>query len=256
MKLALSIISVLAVIYLIALTLLYFFQRSLLFPAVGEATGIDRETIVIKHNEVELHGWVLNQGKSKAIIYFGGNAEQISNNIAMFEEVFEGHTVYLIDYRGYGRSNGEPTEQNLFADALHVYDQITPLYQSISAIGRSLGSGLGIYLAANRGLEKLVLLTPYDSIAEVAQSHYPMFPTRYLVRDKFESINRAADITVPVLIMAAEHDPVVPNIHTEKLLKRLTNSNVQFQMVKNVAHNNIEESTEYRTALFNFFKPH
>lgn len=254
MKIALSIISVLAIIYLLALVLLYLFQRTLLFPTVGEVSGINRETIVFKHNEVSLHGWVLNQGKSKAIIYFGGNAEQISNNIILFEDVLKDHSVYLVDYRGYGKSTGSPTEQGLFADALFIYDQIKAQYQTISVIGRSLGSGVAVYLGSKREIEKLALLTPYDSIAEVAQSHYPMFPTRYLVRDKFESINRAANITVPILIVAAEHDPVVPNIHTERLLKQLVHSEIKFQMIENVAHNNVEESAEYRAALFDFFQ--
>jgi pimeloyl-ACP methyl ester carboxylesterase len=254
MKLLLAIIAVLVTIYLLAMSLLYFFQRPLLFPAVGKVSGINRETIVFTNNDIDLHGWVLNQGKRRALIYFGGNAEQISGNINLFEDVLQEYSVYLINYRGYGKSAGKPTEAGLFSDALFIYDQIKSEHSSISVIGRSLGSGVAVYLGANRIIEKLALLTPYDSIAEVAQSHYPMFPTRYLVRDKFESIHRATDITVPVLVVAAEFDLVVPNIHTEKLLDKLVNSMVSFQMVRNVAHNNVDESEEYRAALLNFFQ--
>jgi pimeloyl-ACP methyl ester carboxylesterase len=254
MKLSLSIIAILVIIYLLALSLLYIFQRPLLFPAVGEVSDINRESIVFTNNDIDLNGWVLNQGKQKAIIYFGGNAEQISGNINLFEDVLQEYSVYLVNYRGYGKSAGKPTEAGLFSDALFIYDQIKSKHSSISVIGRSLGSGVAVYLGANRIIEKLALLTPYDSIAEVAQSHYPMFPTRYLVRDRFESIHRAVDITVPVLVVAAEFDLVVPNIHTEKLLNQLVNSKVIFQMVRNVAHNNIDESEEYRAALFRFFQ--
>ncbi|MFT4606869.1 MAG: pimeloyl-ACP methyl ester carboxylesterase [Urechidicola sp.] len=254
MKLPLSIIAVLAIIYLLAMSLLYIFQRPLLFPAVGKVNGINRETIVFTNKDIALHGWVLNQGKRKAIIYFGGNAEQISGNINLFEAVLQEYSVYLVDYRGYGRSEGKPTEANLFSDALFIYDQIKSRHSSISVIGRSLGSGVAVYLGANRDIEKLALLTPYDSIAEVAQSHYPMFPTRYLVRDRFESIYRAKDITEPVLVVAAEFDLVVPNIHTEKLLDQLVNTEVSFHIVRNVAHNNIDESNEYRAALHEFFQ--
>jgi pimeloyl-ACP methyl ester carboxylesterase len=256
MKLLFSIITVLAIVYLLAMSLLYIFQRTLLFPTVGEVSGISQETIVFKNKDIDLHGWILNQGKRKAIIYFGGNAEQISGNINLFEAVLKEYSVYLIDYRGYGKSTGNPTEEGLFLDALFIYDKIKADHSSISVIGRSLGSGVAVYLGANRSIEKLMLLTPYDSIAEVAQSHYPMFPTRYLVRDKFESINRAADITAPILVVAAEFDLVVPNIHTEKLLDQLVNSAVSFQMVKNVAHNNVDESDEYRAALLDFFSIH
>ncbi|MFT5226440.1 MAG: pimeloyl-ACP methyl ester carboxylesterase [Polaribacter sp.] len=253
MKTLLSIIAVLAIIYFLAMALLYLFQRTLLFPDVDEVSGINRETIVFTNKGIELHGWVLNQGKPKAIIYFGGNAEQISGNIDLFEAALHEYSVYLVDYQGYGKSAGKPTEQSLFSDALFIYDQIKSEHTSISTIGRSLGSGVAVYLGANRTIEKLVLLTPYDSIAELAQSHYPIFPTRYLVRDKFESISRAADITVPVLIVAAELDLVVPGIHTDKLLDQLVNSKVSFKMVKNVGHNNIDESGEYSAALVDFF---
>ena len=107
MKLLLSIITVLAIIYLLAMSLLTIFQRTLLFPAVAEVSGINRETIVFKNKDIDLHGWILNQGKRKAIIYFGGNAEQISDNIDLFEAVLQEYSVYLIDYRGYGKSAGK-----------------------------------------------------------------------------------------------------------------------------------------------------
>ena len=253
MKLLLSTITSLAVIYLLAMSLLYVFQRTLLFPAVDDVSGVDREAVVFTNNGVDLYGWVLNKGKQQAIIYFGGNTEKISNNINLFETKLSEYSVYLVNYRGYGKSEGKPTEVSLFLDALFIHDQIEPNHTSISAIGRSLGSGVAVYLSVNRPIQKLVLLTPYDSIAAVAQSHYPFFPTRFLVRDKFESINYAKAINSPTLIVAAEFDLVVPNIHTEKLLAELANSDVTFQMVKNVTHGNIEESVEYRTALIDFF---
>jgi len=253
MKSLLSIIAVLILIYFLAMSLLYFFQRTLLFPVVSEVIGVERDTIVFTNQDINLHGWVLNQGQRKAIIYFGGNAEEISSNINVFETALQEYSVYLVDYRGYGKSGGSPTEEGLFSDALFIYDQIKSNYASISVIGRSLGTGVAVYLATNRDVEKVVLLTPYDSIAEVAHSHYPMFPTRHLVRDKFESINLAEDITVPVLVITAEFDSVVPNIHTDKLLEKLINTDVTFQMVKHVTHGNIEKSNQYRSALQNFF---
>ncbi|MFT5657984.1 MAG: pimeloyl-ACP methyl ester carboxylesterase [Gammaproteobacteria bacterium] len=254
MKVMLSIIAVLVIVYLLALALLFVFQRILLFPVVAEATGIQRETVVFKNNAIDLHGWVLNKGQDKALIYFGGNAEQIANNINFFEDSLGRYSIYLVNYRGYGKSAGKATEQGLFSDALFIYDQIKSQYQSISVIGRSLGSGVAVYLGANRDIEKMALLTPYDSIAEVAQSHYPMFPTRYLVRDKFESLKYAANITIPMLIVTAEYDLVVPAIHSERLRDQLVNASLSYHVVKNVAHNNIDESDDYHRALVDFFQ--
>jgi pimeloyl-ACP methyl ester carboxylesterase len=231
---------------LLGIALLYFLQRSLLFYPVPAVDGIPRETISFNNAAISLHGWVLNQGNRKALIYYGGNAEDITNNIPLFEELFENHTVYLINYRGYGKSQGTPSEQALFSDAIAIYDQIKQWHSSISLMGRSLGSGVAVYLASKRNIGQLFLLTPYDSIVEVAQTHYPYLPTRYLIKDRFESILYAAQLKVSVLIVAAEFDRVVPVKHAEKLRDRLTRSKVSYHLIAGAEHNNVTAFPRYR----------
>jgi len=167
---------------------LYLLQRNLLFFPVPARDGIPAEAITLKNKDLFLHGWVLNRGQQKALIYFGGNAEDITNNINLLEGLFNNHTIYLINYRGYGKNLGKPTQQGLFSDAIAIYDEILGLHTSISLMGRSLGSGVAVYLASKRDIDKLFLLTPYDSLAEVAQTHYPYFPVKYLIKDPFESV--------------------------------------------------------------------
>ena len=194
----------------------------MLFYPVPAREGILQESISFKNRDIFLHGWIMNKGRTKAIVYFGGNAEDITNNIDLFKKLFNNYTIYLINYRGYGNSQGTPTEQGLFSDAIAIYDQIQALHPSISLMGRSLGSGVAVYLASKRDIEQLFLLTPYDSIAELAQTHYPYLPARYLARDRFDSITYAKNIKAPVLIIAAELDRVVPYKHAEKLRDQFT----------------------------------
>jgi len=242
----------LAALYLLIVGAMFLFQRSLLYYPVPHQAGIAREAVSFKNDGLTLHGWVLNQGKSKALIYFGGNAEAIQNNIVDFESMFKNHTVYLIHYRGYGKSEGNPTETGLFSDALAIYDVLAPQYQAISIMGRSLGSGVAVYLASKRQTEKLILLTPYDSIAEVAQHHYPFLPARYVARDRFESFRYAAEITAPVLMVTAEMDRVVPKEHALKLREYFKATEVEYHMIHSATHNDVTGYPVYQNLVSEF----
>ena len=249
MKSIVTLLSLLAIGYLLLVALIYFWQRSLLFYPVPAREGIQQEPISFQNRDISLHGWILNKGQAKAMIYFGGNSEDITNNIDLFKELFKNFTVYLIDYRGYGNSEGEPTEQGLFSDAIAIYDQINALHPSINLMGRSLGSGVAVYLASKREIEQLFLLTPYDSIAELAQTHYPYLPARYLARDRFDSITYAKNIKVPVLIIAAELDRVVPYKHAEKLRDQFTGTQVSYHLIAGARHNDVTSFRRYREVI-------
>ena len=125
-----------------------------------------------------LRGWKLNPGKSGALLYFGGNAERLDASRDEFARLFPDRTVYLLSYRGYGASEGQPGEAALFGDALALYDAARARHprRRYAVIGRSLGSGVASYLASQRPVERLALVTPFDSLAEVAQAHYPVVP--------------------------------------------------------------------------------
>ena len=243
------ILLVVVAIYLLASLFLYAYQRKLIYFPVDLDPAFDANEITIYNDGTLLHGWILNPGQSKALIYFGGNSELITHRDEFFEDVFEDHSVYLVNYRGYGRSQGEPSESGLFADALAIYDRIRSEHESVSAYGRSLGSGVAAYLAANRLLEKLILLTPYDSIANVARRLYPIFPVRLLIKDRFDSAALAEYIDIPVLIAAAELDREIRLEHTLALKARLKRARLTYVMIEGAAHNDIIDFGQYRAAV-------
>jgi pimeloyl-ACP methyl ester carboxylesterase len=257
MKEVTAIIVVLITLYLLISAYLYLFQRNMIFFPVSLDPVFRAQEISIDNNGVKLHGWVLNPGKTKVVIYFGGNSELVTHRSHYFETVFADYSVYLVNYRGYGNSEGDPSEAALFSDALAIYDHIRKNHVSdakvsITAYGRSLGSGVAVYLAANRELEQLILLTPYDSIAEVAQKLYPLFPVRWLIKDRFDSASRAAEITIPVLIGSAELDRVIALQHTLALRQRFTQTRVLYQQIKGAAHNDIIDFPQYRALVEGF----
>ncbi len=239
-------------VYLLLAAFLYLFQRRLLFFPVAPDPTFDADQVTVDNQGTRLHGWVLNPGQCKAMIYFGGNSEMITHRRGFFEDVFYDYSVYLVNYRGYGNSEGKPSEAGLFSDALALYDFLSSQHDSISAYGRSLGSGVAVYLAARRTLDKLILLTPYDSVAAVAQKIYPMFPVHYLIKDRFDSAALAPEIEAPVLITSAEYDKEIKLSHTLALKQRFTRAPLDYMMISGAAHNNIVDFPDYREAVRGF----
>jgi len=180
-----------------------------------------------------------------ALLYFGGNAEDVSYSLPGLAAAFPDYAVYLLHYRGYGGSSGKPSEAALFSDALALFDKVRTDHQNIIVVGRSLGSGIAVHLASLRPVARLVLVTPYDSLQELAAQLFPYFPVRWMLLDKFESWKYAERVTVPTLIVAAEHDEVIPRTRTEALYRRFRTGLASFKVVAGTSHNTISESPEY-----------
>ncbi len=237
--------------YILICLFMYLKQRDLIYFPVPEAHNSQAASQWLINGQHRLKIWRLNEGKP-ALLYFGGNAESIDGNIADFREMFNAYTVYLMNYRGYGGSSGSPSEQALFDDALALYDEVKKHHSSIHVIGRSLGSGVATYLAAHRDISKLVLITPFDSIKNVAQSHYPFLPVNWLLKDHFDSLKVAASINNPVLVLMAEHDRVIGMKHSKNLIKHLEKSNVESHVIRGTDHNDISYSPMYRELVRGF----
>jgi pimeloyl-ACP methyl ester carboxylesterase len=116
-------------------------------------------------------------------------------------------------------------------------------------VGRSLGSGVAVYVAALRPVTRLVLVTPFDSLEEVAALHFFYVPVRWLLRDKFESWRFAPHVTAPTLIIAAEHDEVVARASTELLRSRFRSGLCSFRVLADTGHNTIADNPEYMRLL-------
>ena len=234
--------------------LIFLKQRALIY--YPDATQIDaQETdFNLVRDGVTLRGWRLNPGKPRAVIYFGGNAERLEVSRAEFSELFPDRTVYLVSYRGYGASEGKPDQAALFGDALALYDEVSGQHPAaIAVVGRSLGSGVASYVASRRPVERLALVTPFDSLAAVAQSHYPLFPVHWLMRDSYESTRYLSQYRGPLLVLRAGRDEVIPPANTDKLLASLEHRPrvIDFPQAD---HNDISQDPRYAEALRDFLR--
>jgi pimeloyl-ACP methyl ester carboxylesterase len=250
MQKTLSVILLLAIAaYLAACLALFLFQRSLMyFPPQTAALPAPRIwKLAVSGAEVNISERPL-QGQ-KALIYLGGNGEDISASLPLLERAFPGHALYLLHYRGYTGSSGTPTEEALVSDALSLFDRVAAEHRDVTVIGRSLGTGVALQVASSRNVSHLILVTPYDSLQELAVKQFPYFPVRWLLKDKYESWRYARQVSAPTLILAAQYDEVIPAWSTQLLLSRFAKGIASMKVVNGADHNSISQDDSYISLL-------
>jgi pimeloyl-ACP methyl ester carboxylesterase len=181
----------------------------------------------------------------QAVIYLGGNAEDVTMSLPLLDEAFPAHALYLLHYRGYLGSTGKPGEAANVADALALFDRVMAEHGEVVVIGRSLGSGIAVQVASQRPVKQLVLVTPYASLQDIAAAHFSYFPVRWLLRDKYESWRYAPQVKAPALVLAAERDEIIPASSTAQLLSRFQPGLATLHVIRGTGHNTISESPAY-----------
>ena len=248
---------VFAVGYLAVVILVWTLQDRMIFlpqPAGVETEsrphGWSRDEVRFSTTDgITLHASLVKPPGAPApvIMYFGGNAEDVSF-LAQSADRYGRFALLLTYYRGYGKSGGAPGESQLFADALLLYDATVkrPDIQGnrVHLHGRSLGSGVAVFLATQRPVTSIVLTTPYDSLTNVAADIYPFLPISLLLRHKFDSLSRAAELRVPALFLVAEQDRVIPPKHSKQLYETWAGPKT-WQVHAGYDHNNVSEAPGY-----------
>ena len=231
--------------------LLYSFQDKLLYHPTPNIK-IDYPQFVLQRNSAKVVVHVLNEGHKNAILYFGGNGESMAKSADYIAQQFPEFTCYLMDYRGYGSSTGKPSQKAIFSDALALYDRVKKKHVRISIGGRSLGTGVAVYVAAKREVSKLALITPYDSIADVAQGRYPMYPASLLLKDTYDSLSFVPKIKAKTFIVLAENDTVIPRQNSQRLIDAFNKEQLKVDMIKNRGHHNISNDMRYYKIMQDF----
>jgi len=238
-----------AIGYAILCSTLTLAQRSLIyFPQKG-FDGDPDSLLLLARPDAQVAISVRPMKGARALVYFGGNAEDVAQNLEGLAATFPTSALYLMHYRGYGRSSGRPTERALQADALALFDHVRSEHAEVVVLGRSLGSGLAVFLASQRPCSRVILVTPYDSLLALAARRYPYIPVRWLLWDRFESWRYASKITVPTFLIEAEHDDIIPRESSRRLLGRFQSGIADSVVVEGAGHNSILDHPDYLAAL-------
>lgn len=241
----LAIVALIAFAYLGACAALFFFQRSLIYFPQPSMQGATAPRMQLPVEGAQLQISVRPRTGPDALIYFGGNAEDVSASLPSFSTAFPNHAVYLMHYRGYGGSSGAPSERALQADALKLFDKVRALHPNVVVVGRSLGTGVAVRLATQRPVSRLVLVTPYDSLEDLAAAQIPVFPVRWLLSDKYQSGRYAPLVAAPTTLVAAEHDEVIPRWSTDRLHARFGQGMARLIVLPGTGHNTISNHPLY-----------
>lgn len=248
-KLTLSLFYLGLIGYLSLCAVLYFYQDSLLyFPRDRAVTDPDK-TFLMPTDVGETVVTTAIKNNQKAVIYFGGNAEDVSRNLESFQITFPGYSLFLMHYRGYGGSDGEPGEEGIYQDARALYDYVNQTHNDIVLIGRSLGSGVATRLATHTSPDKLILITPFSSVEDVASEIYWGFPVPLLLKDKYLSWQYAQEVRATTSILVATNDKVIPMHSSIKLFDSFKPGLAQVYELDNAGHNNISSHPKYHKLL-------
>ena len=203
-------------------------------------------------DESSVDSSVVGGAGCKLVVYFGGNAEEVSGNLdnpipAKAAQLF-------VNYRGFGDSDGKPSAGAFEKDALTLFDQASEKFEvapeEICVFGRSLGTHMAAVVAAQRPVSRAVMISPFDSVLNIAKARYPIFPVRALLRHPFITSQYAPRAKAPALFVLAESDWVVPRKRSEALIE-LWQAPKRVVVIPNATHNNFD-SSEYRRAVSEF----
>jgi fermentation-respiration switch protein FrsA (DUF1100 family) len=212
--------------------LVYFQQdRLLYYPGMGrelaatpERYGLPYDDLSIRTEDGEtLHAWWIPATNARgAVILFHGNAGNISYRLdyaAMFDRL--GYGTLLVEYRGYGRSTGSPSEQGTYRDAAASWRWLTETKgiagSDIVLFGESLGGAVAAWLAARERPRALVLASTFTSVPDLAAEIYPFLPVRLLSRYEYNTIDALARVEAPVLVAHSPEDDIIPYAHGKRL---------------------------------------
>lgn len=214
--------------YGVLLTLMYAFQRSLMYfpdsvrtPPAAVGLPQAEEAILVTADGEKLIAWhVPPQDAKPVVIYFQGNAGALDLRAGRFKWLTaDGIGLLAVSYRGYGGSTGKPSEAGLIRDALAAYAFAIERYPAKRIVlwGESLGTGVAVALAADHKIGGIILDAPFTSTVDVGAAAYPFVPVRWLMKDRFHSDERIASVKASLLVLHGELDRIVPIAFGEKL---------------------------------------
>lgn len=261
----LGILVSIAVGYLLILLAIFLMQSKLIYYpekeiwATPQEVGLKYENVTFStEDDVALHGWYIPAAEAEVtVLFFHGNAGNISNRLQTLQMLNEmGLNVFIFDYRGYGQSEGSPTEQGTYQDGLAAWNYLTAergiADSSIVIMGRSLGGSVASWLAARQQPSAAVIESTFTSAADIASDLYPWLPVRMLIKYEYNTIENMKQIRSPLFMSHSRGDQIVPFDHGQKLFQIANEPKTFVELVGRHGSAYMETGPRYREQLQQF----
>ena len=218
--------------YLLLVLVVYLMQARMLYLAGIPGRSLDhtpveigaeyRDEFVETADRVRLHGWYIRGDSDRVLLFFHGNAGNISHRLESIRQFRQlGLSVFIIDYRGYGQSEGRTTEQGIYRDAEAAWRHLTETNKTpaerIIVFGRSMGASAAAYLAARHRPLALIIESSFTSVPDIAKEYYPWLPVRWLSRLRHSAEDFVQQAESPVLVIHSRDDEIVPFRHGQAI---------------------------------------
>lgn len=262
-------IGVLAGAYLLIIIVLYFMQSSMIYypqqnlTATPAAIGLDYEEVTFQtSDEVQIHGWfVPSETAELTVLYFHGNAGNISGRLETLDLLNNlGLNVLIIDYRGYGKSGGVPSEKGTYKDAEAAWQYLTEeratSADKIVIMGRSLGGAIGAQLASNKEAAAAIIESTFTSAEDLGADFYPWLPVRWVLKHEYPTIDYIRRIRVPLMIVHSRDDNLIPFHHGRALYEAANKPKVFVELTGSHNTGFLDTGVRYQTEIQNFLKAH
>lgn len=230
-----------------------------------KSVGLEFEDVMIETSDgIMLNGWYVPHPESRrTLLFFHGNAGNISHRVQNLRLFYDelGLSVFILDYRGYGQSEGEPSEEGTYLDAeaaLGFLKGKKGLKESeLIFFGRSLGSAVAVDLALKHPPRVLILESPMTSIRDMAKKMFSFLPVGFLIKTEYDSLSKIGKIHAPVFVLHGDRDEVVP-FEQGKRIFEAANSPKQFHTIPGAGHNDTFDvgGVSYWEAWRGFLKNH
>jgi fermentation-respiration switch protein FrsA (DUF1100 family) len=234
-------------------------ERSLVYPVPSRERGDWRPRWLRPQNvwfrsadNTKLHGWYVPAVEpSRLIVYCHGNGEHVADqaNLVFRLQSYLSATVFVFDYRGYGRSRGKPAERGCIADGLAAQRWLAEREgvdtNDIVVVGRSIGGGVAVAMAAEQGARALVLENTFSRMTDAAASLYPWLPVRLVMKNRYNSLRRIASYCGPLFQCHGTADEIVPIELGRKLHEAAPGRVKQFYEIANARHNDTPPPAYY-----------
>lgn len=255
--------SVVLFLYAAFITFIYFYQGSFLYHPENKVLSpsdyqlnTTQEIFLYTDDNIKIHVWYNNENNTdKMFLFLHGNAGNISNRIHYLKSILKTKSNFtILSWRGYGKSHGKPSFEGLVNDAktaVRFLENTGHKAENIILVGESLGTGVATKLATEKKFRGLLLISPYTSIADLAQETFFFIPVRKLLKHNFDNISHIDKIQSAVLITHGNNDTVIPHEHSKKLLNS-ANHPKKFILYDGKSHNDLPSEDLIREAYIFF----